>query len=121
MRIKQHHPIYIFTSGIQRPEISTTTAGVLSDHAMKDAPKLRDRLGTKGEVASSTDAFTDDISPPPLVRIKSHFFSENSKWGAPPNSQQLVTLLLLVVTLTASVTFCNTSSTEKKQIQRTIN
>ena len=55
------------------------------------------------------------------LREKFPFFSENSKWGAPPNPQQLATLLLLVVTLTAPVTFCNTSSTEKKQIQRTIN
>ena len=62
--------------------------------------------------------------PPPLGQDKIPKFSANSKWGAPLNSQQLVTFLHLVITeqtLAASVTFCNTSHTEKKQIQRTIN
>ncbi|RUS79872.1 hypothetical protein EGW08_012350 [Elysia chlorotica] len=45
-------------SNIQRPEISTTTEGVLSDHAKKDSLTLRDRLGRKSkmETPSSTSS-----------------------------------------------------------------
>jgi len=40
--------------GIQRPEISTTTAGVLSDKAQKETLSLKERLGSKSEVCSSS-------------------------------------------------------------------
>ncbi|XP_005093759.2 uncharacterized protein C19orf47 homolog [Aplysia californica] len=43
------------SSNIQRPEISTTTEGVLSDHAKKESLSLRDRLGAKHEAATSSD------------------------------------------------------------------
>ncbi|KAK3773516.1 hypothetical protein RRG08_022231 [Elysia crispata] len=43
---------------IQRPEVSTTTEGVLSDHAKKDSLSLKDRLGRKSdlETPSSTSS-----------------------------------------------------------------
>ncbi|KAH9488117.1 hypothetical protein Btru_065001 [Bulinus truncatus] len=39
-------------ANIQRPEVSTTTEGVLSDHAKKEVPSLKERLGSKAESCS---------------------------------------------------------------------
>ncbi|CAG5127385.1 unnamed protein product [Candidula unifasciata] len=50
-------------SQIQRPEVSTTTEGVLSDFAKKDTPSLKDRLGSKLETPSSTSSSTPRATP----------------------------------------------------------
>ncbi|BFZ11714.1 hypothetical protein BsWGS_14753 [Bradybaena similaris] len=50
-------------SQIQRPEVSTTTEGVLSDFAKKDTPSLKERLGSKPETPSSTSGSTPRATP----------------------------------------------------------
>ncbi|GFO35234.1 hypothetical protein PoB_006173900 [Plakobranchus ocellatus] len=43
---------------IQRPEVSTTTEGVLSDFAKKDSLSLKDRLGRKSDIETPTSTTT---------------------------------------------------------------
>ncbi|KAK0058499.1 hypothetical protein Bpfe_012141 [Biomphalaria pfeifferi] len=44
------------TAYIQRPEVSTTTEGVLSDFAKKEAPSLKERLGSKADSSTVTSS-----------------------------------------------------------------
>ncbi|XP_059160554.1 uncharacterized protein C19orf47-like [Physella acuta] len=92
---------------IQRPEVSTTTEGVLSDFAKREAPSLKDRLGSKTEMASVSSSSLSKLSLP----VKTKKVSIQDRLGAKKDEQQSSPVVSSTQNITAKLKKVKASET----------
>ncbi|CAL1536938.1 unnamed protein product [Lymnaea stagnalis] len=73
------------TSHIQRPEVSTTTEGVLSDFAKRESPSVKERLGSKAQQSSVTSTSIPKVAVTQKQKTK---LTVQDRLGAKVEEQQ---------------------------------